>query len=124
MKLLAHFSTRSLAATAASVLVLSSSVCGQSPPPLASDKPAERQLNMLVLGDSIMWGQGLDDESKFSRKVQFAADHVVIWVSGVKTGVNLNEGLRVDSPKKDDKGEESKTKAEFYLSGNVVISGN
>lgn len=25
---------------------------------------------MLVLGDSIMWGQGLDDESKFSRRVE------------------------------------------------------
>jgi GDSL-like Lipase/Acylhydrolase family len=29
-----------------------------------------RTFNMLVLGDSIMWGQGLDDESKFSRKIE------------------------------------------------------
>ncbi|HVS83724.1 MAG TPA: SGNH/GDSL hydrolase family protein [Pyrinomonadaceae bacterium] len=64
MKLLAQLSKRSLAATAAIVLVLSSSVCGQSPPPLASNKPAERQLNMLVLGDSIMWGQGLNEQHK------------------------------------------------------------
>ena len=29
-----------------------------------------RIFNMLVLGDSIMWGQGLDDESRFSRRVE------------------------------------------------------
>jgi len=64
MKPFSHFVKHPLLAVAAIVLVLSSSVCGQSPPPLASNKPAERQLNMLVLGDSIMWGQGLNEQHK------------------------------------------------------------
>ncbi len=38
-------------------------------PPLDATA-AGRSFNMLVLGDSIMWGQGLDDESKLTRKVQ------------------------------------------------------
>jgi lysophospholipase L1-like esterase len=62
MKPLAHFSKRSLVALAAIILVLASSISGQSPPP--SDKPPDRQLNMLVLGDSIMWGQGLNEQNK------------------------------------------------------------
>jgi GDSL-like Lipase/Acylhydrolase family len=53
-----------LVALVAIVLFLSSEICGQSPPPLTTDKPAERQLNMLVLGDSIMWGQGLNEQHK------------------------------------------------------------
>jgi len=53
-----------LAAALAIVVVLSSAICGQSPPPSTSDRPAARQLNMLVLGDSIMWGQGLNEQHK------------------------------------------------------------
>lgn len=68
MKPLAHFSKRSLVAAAAIILVLSSSISGQSPP--LSDKPAERQLNLLVLGDSIMWGQGLNEQHKAWYQVQ------------------------------------------------------
>jgi lysophospholipase L1-like esterase len=66
MKPLAHFTKTSLVAVVATVLVLSSAICGQSPPPAAAttDKPAERQLNMLVLGDSILWGQGLIEQHK------------------------------------------------------------
>src|SRR5260370_7037010 len=53
-----------LAAALAIVVVLSLAICGQSPPPSTSDRPAARQLNMLVLGDSIMWGQGLNEQHK------------------------------------------------------------
>jgi len=53
-----------LAAALAIVVVLSSAICGQSPTPSTSDRPAARQLNMLVLGDSIMWGQGLNEQHK------------------------------------------------------------
>jgi len=53
-----------LAAALAIVVVLSSAICGQSPPPSTSARPAARQLNMLVLGDSIMWGQGLNEQHK------------------------------------------------------------
>src|SRR6266852_4974452 len=51
-------------AALAIVVVLSSAICGQSPPPSTSDRPAARQLNLLVLGDSIMWGQGLNEQHK------------------------------------------------------------
>jgi len=49
-----------LAALAVSVFVLSLPVYGQSAPPAADDK----QFNLLVLGDSIAWGQGLREEHK------------------------------------------------------------
>lgn len=63
MKPLSHF-MKHLVAAVAIVLILSSSICGQNPQPLPPDKPAERQFNMLVLGDSIMWGQGLSEQHK------------------------------------------------------------
>jgi len=64
MKTFSHFIKHPLAAVAAIALVLSSSICGQSSPPLTPDTPPERQFNMLVLGDSIMWGQGLIEQHK------------------------------------------------------------
>ncbi|HSP62351.1 MAG TPA: SGNH/GDSL hydrolase family protein [Pyrinomonadaceae bacterium] len=62
MKPLPHFSKRSLVAIVAIILVLSSSVFGQTQ--LTPNKPGEPQLNLLVLGDSIMWGQGLNEQHK------------------------------------------------------------
>ena len=53
-----------LVAVVAIVFVLSPAISGQSPPPLTPDKPAARQFNLLVLGDSIMWGQGLIEQHK------------------------------------------------------------
>src|SRR5215471_8009518 len=50
---------RALAAIAA--LLLFSQAQAQSP--AAARKP-DRSINMLVLGDSILWGQGLKDEHK------------------------------------------------------------
>src|SRR5712692_7154378 len=63
MKPFLHFIKHSLL-TLTIVLVLSSSICGQTSPPPQPDKPTERQLNLLVLGDSIMWGQGLNEPHK------------------------------------------------------------
>ena len=45
------------------LLMLAAVVCGQDAPP-APKATASRELNMLVLGDSIMWGQGLREEHK------------------------------------------------------------
>jgi len=64
MKRLQNFSTRKFVATATIILVVSSAIFGQSPQPAAPDKPSERPLNLLVLGDSIMWGQGLNEQNK------------------------------------------------------------
>jgi lysophospholipase L1-like esterase len=59
-----HFMKHPLVAAVAISLVLSLSVCGQSALPLTTDKPAAGQFNLLVLGDSIMWGQGLIEQHK------------------------------------------------------------
>src|SRR5919197_1318117 len=40
------------------------------PAPRVAPPLPERPFNMLVFGDSIMWGQGLDDGSKFSYLVE------------------------------------------------------
>ena len=64
MNSFSHFMKHPLVAAVAISLVLSASVCGQSAQPLTPDKPAERQFNLLVLGDSIMWGQGLIEQHK------------------------------------------------------------
>ena len=64
MKLSAHFARHSLVATAALSFLLSSSVCAQSVP------SADRPLNLLVLGDSILWGQGLKEEHKAWHQVE------------------------------------------------------
>jgi len=64
MKALAHFTKTPLVAVVAIVFVLSSVISGQSLTPLAPAEPAARQLNLLVLGDSIMWGQGLIEQHK------------------------------------------------------------
>jgi hypothetical protein len=50
----------SLAAVAVIVFISSLPIYGQSEPAVAVD----RQFNLLVLGDSIPWGQGLKDEHK------------------------------------------------------------
>lgn len=45
------------------LLMVMTAVCGQTVP-RANDAVAARELNMLVLGDSILWGQGLKEEHK------------------------------------------------------------
>ncbi len=70
MKPFSHFMKHPLVAVVAIILILSSVISGQSPAPLTPDKPAARQLNMLVLGDSIMWGQGLNEQNKAWYRVK------------------------------------------------------
>lgn len=60
MKLLAPSAKRRALAAIAALLVFSISY-GQSS---TSERKSERPLNMLVLGDSILWGQGLKEEHK------------------------------------------------------------
>jgi len=50
-------------AALAALILLSLTSYGQTPPANATAK-SERVVNMLVLGDSISWGQGLKDEHK------------------------------------------------------------
>ncbi len=65
-------------------------------------------------------------EGSTPRRVQFAADTVVMWVHGAKNDFSLNQPLRVDrdqpEEKKDEKKEPEKpTRVEMYLAGDVVI---
>jgi lysophospholipase L1-like esterase len=61
MKRIAHPAKCSILAALAAVIFISSlPAFGQSAQPAADD----RQFNLLVLGDSIAWGQGLRDEHK------------------------------------------------------------
>src|SRR5437867_12990792 len=50
-------------AVATVILVFAFAISAQVVQP-QNNKPFERQINLLVLGDSISWGQGLKDEHK------------------------------------------------------------
>ncbi len=62
MKVVVPPAKRFALATIAALLLLSFSAAAQTP--VNSDRKPERPLNLLVLGDSISWGQGLKDEHK------------------------------------------------------------
>ena len=64
MNFFSHFMKQRFVNVVAIGLVLSAAISGQSPPPLTTDQPASGQFNLLVLGDSIMWGQGLIEQHK------------------------------------------------------------
>ena len=52
------------------LLVTPDAVARVSPGPAAPQAGARRPLRMLALGDSVVWGQGLLDEHKFSYKLR------------------------------------------------------
>jgi len=54
----------------AAIFLISASAVGQNLPPGAGDNPPARPINMLVLGDSITWGQGLKDEHKAWHRIK------------------------------------------------------
>ena len=60
MKRIPYLAKCSLVALAAIIFIFSLAIYGQSEQAGAAD----RQFNLLVLGDSIPWGQGLKDEHK------------------------------------------------------------
>lgn len=65
MKRIAYSAKYSVIAALAAIIFISSlPIYSQSPQPVSEDKSNERQFNLLVLGDSISWGQGLRDEHK------------------------------------------------------------
>ncbi len=62
MKVVVPSAKRFALAAIAALLLLSFSASGQTQ--INSDRKPERPLNLLILGDSISWGQGLKDEHK------------------------------------------------------------
>lgn len=64
MNLFSYPTRRLCIVLAAIILISPAAALAQSPQPPATEKSPARPLNMLVLGDSISWGQGLKDEHK------------------------------------------------------------
>jgi lysophospholipase L1-like esterase len=62
LKSFAYVTKVRVVALAALLLLFSQNALGQSPQPAPADSP--REFNMLVLGDSILWGQGLKEQNK------------------------------------------------------------
>ena len=58
------YPTKRLFAALAAVIFISAASAGAQNPAATTEKSPPRPLNMLVLGDSISWGQGLKDEHK------------------------------------------------------------
>jgi lysophospholipase L1-like esterase len=77
----------------------------------AQSKQTRRPFRMLVLGDSVMWGQGLEDEHKFSYKIRE-------WICAQRNGgscrnkddvqihVEAHSGAVISQPTKDDQKKE------------------
>lgn len=73
----------------------------------AESAKTKRPFRMLVLGDSVMWGQGLEDGHKFSYKIQ---DWICAQRNGgvcqnkddVQTHVEAHSGALIAQPTKDD----------------------
>src|SRR5438132_53075 len=53
-----------LAGVVATIVIFSTFAFSQTSEKVAQVDPLDRQLNMLVLGDSILWGEGLKTEHK------------------------------------------------------------
>ena len=84
-----------LVALAAIVFISSLPVYGQSPQPAADDK-ADREFNLLVLGDSIPWGQGLRDDHKAWYLVKTSLETSV--GRKVRARVEAHSGAVIGSP--------------------------
>lgn len=63
MKPLGYLAKHSIVA-AATIVFVSSFLSGQTVQPVSNERPAAREFNLLVVGDSILWGQGLKEEHK------------------------------------------------------------
>jgi hypothetical protein len=70
------------------VVAVSSAVCQSSQSP-SQNKPVERPFNMLVLGDSVLWGEGLKPEHKSWYRVK-------IWIEK-NTGRSVIEKIEAHS---------------------------
>lgn len=85
-----------LVALAAIIFISSLPIYGQSLQPVSDDKTDEGQFNLLVLGDSIAWGQGLRDEHKAWYQVK-------TWLEDsagrkVRERVEAHSGAVIGSP--------------------------
>jgi lysophospholipase L1-like esterase len=93
MKRIAHPAKCSILAALAAIIFISSlPTFGQSAQPAADD----RQFNLLVLGDSIAWGQGLRDEHKAWYQVKTLLEESA--GRKVRERVEAHSGAVIGSP--------------------------
>lgn len=90
------------------------------------DDPTQKNTQRIVYQGGLVINIEYGGGAEGVRRVELAADNVVMWVKGAKPGISLNEPLKVDAPpppaeggKKE--GEKERTKVLMYLSGTVVI---
>jgi len=97
MKRIAYSAKYSVIAALAAIIFISSiPVYGQSPQPVSNEKTDERPFNLLVLGDSIAWGQGLRDEHKAWYQVKTWLEDSV--GRKVRQRVEAHSGAVIGSP--------------------------
>jgi len=82
------YPTKRASIALAAIILFSCGAARAQNPPAATEKPA-RPLNMLVLGDSIAWGQGLKEEHKAWHQVKS-------WLRE-KTGRDVSEMIEAHS---------------------------
>jgi lysophospholipase L1-like esterase len=110
MHLFVYPTKRSLIALAAMVVFSFGLARAQTPQPASPDRSA-RPLNMLVLGDSIAWGQGLKDEHKAWHQVK-------TWLRET-TGRDVRERIEAHSGAVIGSAEERRVTSEPPLDGEV-----
>lgn len=86
---------------------------GQNSQSASVQKPAERPLNMFVLGDSIMWGQGLRPENK-------AWNHLKTWLAQ-HTGRPVVERIEAHSGAMIESGGADKSRVKVDGEVNVAV---
>jgi hypothetical protein len=97
----------------------------KSEPVPNDDDPTKKDTQRVTyLGGLVINVEYMDGTSP--RKVELAADNVVMWVKNVKTELSLSDPLRVDTPRpqpdaEGQEGGDKKVRVNMYLSGNVVI---
>lgn len=96
----------------------------KSEPVPNDDDPTKQETQRITYqGGLVIHVEYLTAGSSVVRRVEIAADNVVMWVKGVKADFGLNDTLKVDrsEEKPAEKEEKKRIKVQMYLAGNVVI---
>lgn len=101
----------------------------KSEPMPNDDDPTKQETQRITYqGGLVIHVEYLTAGSSTVRRVELAADNVVMWVKGVKADFGLNDTLKVDRPeepkaevKPEVMEEKKRIKVQMYLAGNVVI---
>ncbi len=104
----------------------------KSEPVADDDDPTKKNTQRVVYRGGLVINVEYVAGADGVKRVELAADNVVMWIKGVKSDFSLNDTLKVDPPKspsdaekkngeKKDGEEKERVKVLMYLSGTVVI---